>query len=377
VTIAVDRRQVLAYRVAAHGLDRSTSHERDLAVLDLGVQDTPRGSARLALNARLAEPMAVDAAIAPELAMVWSHRGAPHLHRRTDLGALAKALWPLDDTDAGIRLGWSGAEIKKSGVGIVEALARTAGLMRTEVKTPTTKGAVSGAVTQGLPEPLSRWCPSCRVRHVHEQLFRLAALAAGLEIEQGAEPLTFVPLKRWPGVPKETAGPQRVVAAYLRLLGPATPADAAGFIGTRPAQARAMWPEDVAEVRIGARRTFITEDRVDALRTAAPIEGVRLLPPSDPFLQARDRELLVPDKAQRSKLWANLARMGAVLADGDISGMWRARLSSKRLGVAVTLFVDKLSKRAQAALEDEAERMATVRGASSAAVTFNEPGWDR
>jgi len=334
------------------------------------VQDTPPGSARLALNARLAEPIVADAAIAPELAMVWSHRGAPHLHRRDELAALAKALWPLDDTDAGIRLGWSGTEIKKSGVGIVEALARTAGLMRALVKAPTTKGAVSGAVTEGLAESLSRWCPSCRVRHVHEQLFRLAALPAGLEIEQGAEPLTFVPMKRWPGVPKKTAGPERVVAAYLRLLGPAAPADAAGFIGTRPAQVRAMWPEDVAEVRIGAKRAFITEDRVDALRTAVPIEGVRLLPPSDPFLQARDRELLVPDKVQRSKLWANLGRMGAVLADGDIAGMWRARLSGKRLGVTVTPFVDKVSKRAQALLEDEAERMATVRGVSSAAVIY-------
>ncbi|PRH77972.1 hypothetical protein C6N75_17400 [Streptomyces solincola] len=47
--VAVTRAQVLAHRVAAaQGLDRSSA---DPAVLDLGVQDTPPGSAGVALAA--------------------------------------------------------------------------------------------------------------------------------------------------------------------------------------------------------------------------------------------------------------------------------------------------------------------------------------
>lgn len=50
MTFDVDRAQVLAYRVAAHELDRVIGRLGELAMLDLGVQDTPYGSTRLALG---------------------------------------------------------------------------------------------------------------------------------------------------------------------------------------------------------------------------------------------------------------------------------------------------------------------------------------
>ncbi len=52
VALDVDRAQVLAYRVAAHQLDRPAIGLQELAVFDLGVQDTAFGTARLALAAR-------------------------------------------------------------------------------------------------------------------------------------------------------------------------------------------------------------------------------------------------------------------------------------------------------------------------------------
>jgi len=41
MSVDVERKQVLAYRIAAHGLDRATSSPADLAVFALGIQDTP------------------------------------------------------------------------------------------------------------------------------------------------------------------------------------------------------------------------------------------------------------------------------------------------------------------------------------------------
>ena len=64
------RADVLAYRAVLHGFGTAPPHD---ALLDLGVQDTPPGSAALALSARgLTER---------GLTTVWSFRGAPHRHR--------------------------------------------------------------------------------------------------------------------------------------------------------------------------------------------------------------------------------------------------------------------------------------------------------
>ncbi|MEO5876702.1 MAG: hypothetical protein ABIS86_04255, partial [Streptosporangiaceae bacterium] len=93
MSIEVSRQQVLAYRVAAQGLDRSSTEPE---VLALGAQDTPYGSARLALSARGASP--------DPLTLVWATRGAPHLFRTRELPALARALWPVSDADATARI---------------------------------------------------------------------------------------------------------------------------------------------------------------------------------------------------------------------------------------------------------------------------------
>ncbi|MBC8091740.1 MAG: winged helix DNA-binding domain-containing protein, partial [Pseudonocardia sp.] len=50
------RGQVLAHRYAVHGLDRTVDDPDALAVLDLGVQNSPPGALPVALSARLRQP---------------------------------------------------------------------------------------------------------------------------------------------------------------------------------------------------------------------------------------------------------------------------------------------------------------------------------
>ncbi|MGH3344399.1 MAG: DNA glycosylase AlkZ-like family protein [Carbonactinosporaceae bacterium] len=121
------------------------------------------------------------------------------------------------------------------------------------------------------------------------------------------------------------------------------------------------------------RRAWIPEERLDALFSASPVADlVRLLPPADPFLQARDRDLLVPERARRKALWRILGNPGAVLADGEIVGVWRARRAGKaRLEVTVQTF-DGASAALRAAIEAEVERVTGARGAAEAAVRFEE-----
>ena len=63
------RSPVIAHRVAVHGLAERVEHLEDVAVLDLGVQNSPPGSPDVDLGAGSA------------LTLAWSIRGAPHMHR--------------------------------------------------------------------------------------------------------------------------------------------------------------------------------------------------------------------------------------------------------------------------------------------------------
>ncbi|QGN47200.1 DNA glycosylase AlkZ-like family protein [Micromonospora sp. WMMD558] len=161
----VDRRRVLGYRAAAQELHRPGGRAADLAVAGLGVQDTPYGSARLALAAR---------GVPPEddrLELIWSMRGAPHLHRRTDLPALATALWPLSDADATRRI----AGQIRTGAALGIAAFTAAAIAFAEVVTgPVPKGEASRAVSDRVPPELTYDCGPCAARHISGSLFQQA-----------------------------------------------------------------------------------------------------------------------------------------------------------------------------------------------------------
>jgi hypothetical protein len=366
MTIAVDRARVVAYRVAAQQLDRpldlpAVPADR-LAVLDIGVQDTPYGSAALAVSARGGRP--ADAA----LSLIWSVRGAPHLHRRADLPALAAALWPLSDADATSRINVT--PIKEGAKLGIAAFTAAAVAMHDVVTGPMSKGDVSTAVSARVPGSLTYWCRTCAAQHISGGLFQQVGVLAGVELDLAAGAGTWLaPVEDRPAVPTAAAGTADLIAAYLRLLGPATPAEAAKFLETTKAAARPAWPADLVEVLVDGRRTWLPPDRVDALREAPRPSLVRLLPPSDPYLQARDRDLIVPDPKRQKEVWRILGNPGVLMVDGEVAGTWRAkRASNTRLDVTVTPF-EPLPARVRKALEPEAARLAEIRGTPRADLT--------
>ena len=94
-------------------------------------------------------------------------------------------------------------------------------------------------------------------------------------------------------------------------------------------------------------------------------QGIRLIPPGDPYLQKPNRPLLAPDDALRKRVFRPVASPGAVLEDGRLAGLWRAKAKGKKAEIAV----EKLGRRlARADLEDEARRVAELRGASDVAL---------
>ncbi|MDP9091382.1 MAG: winged helix DNA-binding domain-containing protein [Actinomycetota bacterium] len=368
--VKATRAQVIAYRVASQGLHRDTATAGKLGVLDIGVQDSSVDGARLAFDARLAKPLPASS-IGPgkPLALTWSLRGAPYVHRRADLNQLAAALWPLSEPDAAGRLNETGPSVARAGIPALEQWAVAVEAMHEVVTKPMGKGAASTAVTRRIPRQMWRDCRGCKAMHISDSAMRPAALTAGLEIEPGSSPPVLLPRPR-AVVPAgvDVAGVLKLIKAYLTLLGPAAPGDAAGYLDARRADVQDIWPSDLVEVTVDGRTGWLPADRVAALEKAQPADLVRLLGPFDPYVQARDRELIVPDKALHKTLWPVLGRPGILLVGGEVLGIWRPKAAGVKLTVAVEAFAP-LPASAWTQIEAEAERVGAVRGARDIRLT--------
>lgn len=367
----VSRDQVLAYRVSAQGLHRTGRKVDRLAVLDFGVQDAAPQLARLAFDARLPSTPPNDVyGPGKPLALVWSLRGAPYVHRRDDLDAVAAALYPMSEQDAGGRLNETGPAVQRAGIPAVEQFELAVSAMRSVVTKSMGKGAVSTAVTKKLPPPMRRNCRSCGTSHISDSAMRASFLPAGLELEPETSPpvMRRRPKAKLPKRVDRTAL-RRLVLAYLTLLGPASQADAADYLGARRADLEDAWPEsELIEVRVGkAKATYLPASQEKALASPAEPDVVRLLGPFDPYLQARDRDLLVPDQAAHKALWPVLSRPSVVLVEGEIAATWRGRSSGGKLTLSVEPFA-ALPEPVWHEIDAEAERVAAVRDLDLAAV---------
>ncbi|HYI57151.1 MAG TPA: crosslink repair DNA glycosylase YcaQ family protein [Microlunatus sp.] len=366
------REQVIGHRIAAQQLDREPSARRavtDAAILDLGVQDSGRDGASWALTNRgvaLAGPEAL--AEADELTLVWSLRVSPHFYRRAEVVEVMTAVSPFDDADAAKRLVGAAKPMATAGVAVGDAIAEVARTMRAAVSEPTVKGEVSTRVTQELPGDYAIHCRPCNADHVPESLFRMAALFGGLELAPATSPPV---LRRIPGWPRRPAGvaaePDRApehlqpIRGYLRLLGPATPAEVAGFLDTTAGVVTEHWPQDAVEVSVGGKKKWMLGELTE------PDRVVRLLGPYDLLVQGSDRELLVPEATHRKALWPTLGRPGPLLADGEIVGHWRPRAKGKKLDLEVELWRSRAVTKAR--LGEQAERLAAHRGLGLGAIS--------
>ncbi len=366
------REQVIGHRIAAQQLDREPSARRavtDAAILDLGVQDSGRDGASWALTNRgvaLAGPEAL--AEADELTLVWSLRVSPHFYRRAEVVEVMTAVSPFDDADAAKRLVGAAKPMATAGLAVGDAIAEVARTMRAAVSEPTVKGEVSTRVTQELPGGYAIHCRPCNADHVPESLFRMAALFGGLELAPATSPPV---LRRIPGWPRRPAGvaaePDRApehlqpIRGYLRLLGPATPAEVAGFLDTTAGVVKEHWPQDAVEVSVGGKKKWMLGELTE------PDRVVRLLGPYDLLVQGSDRELLVPEATHRKALWPILGRPGPLLVDGEIVGHWRPRAKGKKLDLEVELWRSRAVTKAR--LGEQAERLAAHRGLGLGAIS--------
>jgi hypothetical protein len=148
-------------------------------------------------------------------------------------------------------------------------------------------------------------------------------------------------LIRWEGaraplvwtVPRPEIDPldarRELARRYLHVYGPTTSEGFAKWAGIGTVEGRAAF--DTLRRSLLAVRTpigdawILARDEAAIREPAGASAAARLLPSGDAYwlLQRRDRELLVPDPAQRAELWTPRVWPGAVLVGGEIVGTWR------------------------------------------------------
>ena len=177
-------------------------------------------------------------------------------------------------------------------------------------------------------------------------------------------------LMRWDGarqpdvwtVPAPKMDPQRarleLARRYLHVFGPTTVLSFADWAGVPPADARATWQSLASEltpVRTPIGDAYIlSDDESDIRAKSRPPALARLLPSGDAYylLQGVDRKLLVPEIRRRAALWTSRVWPGALLAGGEIVGVWR------RASAEVTIETwRRLSSAEREAVEAEALSM--------------------
>ncbi len=203
------------------------------------------------------------------------------------------------------------------------------------------------------------WCRSCKSHHVAPMLWRYATVKAGARLDSRRRYTSYQP---GPTPPASEA-----VRRFLGFYGPAKTGDFAEWAGLATPHAQRLWDEaasDLSEVRIGRSKGWLMSEDMGALESPPAAEGVRLLPPGDPYLQKPNRPLLAPDPELRKRLFRPVASPGAVVLDGRLAGLWRLKAKGK----TAELTVEKLSRLRRGDLEEEAQRVGELRGAAEAAL---------
>lgn len=274
------------------------------------LQDSAPRSAQLSLHARVegCEPYAwAD----PRLAQTYSPRAAVHVLPAADFGLFTRGRLPLDPAE------------QLAVVNAADRICRTIG--GREVRPSRLPG--------GLPE-LRMACASGRLA--------LRWTTSALYVREVPRPDVDLAATR-----------TELCRRHVHAFGPSTATAFGWWAGLSSPDARRIWQTlapELVPVSAGGHRAWILAADEHALRSVAPVRGVRLLPAEELRLFGCDRTgmFIAPRSVDPGPLFNTFFTHG-VVSDGALIGSW-ARSGGRvriRLGAAP-------SERLQAAIEAEA-----------------------
>ena len=394
---AVSHQQVRAFRLAAHHLDRPLPEEQLLkAAGACGLQNSPPGAWHAAVWNRLEHCTAagLDDALYRQktLLQAFSIRGVPLVFPTGQAGVFLSALQALPAEQPWIYTRGITAALDFLGLGFEQlwplVRAACAGLgSEAIVSKEELDRVLAGRVQPHLPaEKQALWAAPSMYGSPGRQTVGGAVVSfllrpcsfAGLVafgVRQGQYP-TFVSPAAWLGgpLPGCADAPAALAEKFLHCYGPAAKTDLAAWLGACPQQAGRLWAgvqDRLAPVKAeGKTRWLLARDLPRLLGAGQPADEVRLLGPHDPYLDLRDRAVILPQTALHRQVWQTVANPGVVLRAGRVAGVWRTKNQGSRLWVNVQLF-EPLPPALQRRLRALAGQYAAFRGLELAVCTLS------
>jgi Winged helix DNA-binding domain len=293
--VAIGREQVLAFRLASHGLDLRTKGLVEAAAR-CGIQETPLGSAALALHARVENltPGKLDKALTKDQSLVtlWSLRGAPHVVRTADIAVFTTGALPLDGDSFRQTLGGWASALDKAGLDPSQLVDRLVDAAK----------KVLDGKSMDVNELRDRLYVRVRTLHkierpdsarddMPEPLFRALGTTGTVCIVEGKGTDSVIAridqwLKRVTEPMEPHAARAELARRFLHCYGPATAQHFADWTQRSLADAKQVFKlieEELIEVKIAGKKTVLLAADEQALDSPTETKGVRLLPVQDPY----------------------------------------------------------------------------------------------
>lgn len=357
--------QIRGHRLRAHHLDRKYPMDSILAAAGAcGLQNSPPGAWETALFNRLdgCTLQALDDAINREktLLQAWSYRGVPVVF---PTGQSAVFLTPLIAREGErpwiYTQGITGAldYLQMTFDEVLVLLKKAIGYLDTH--TVKSKEALdqtlADLIHSGLPEAKQvLWNAPSMYGNPEKQTVGAAAVSfllrpcsfSSLVVfgeRKGISP-TFTSYRNWTGqLPAGNPdGGRELVRKFLHCYGPSTVDNLMSWLGCCPRQARRLWAaagEEMLPVQAEGKECFLLETDGQSLLSAGyDEERLLLLGAHDPYLDLRDRTIILEDQARHKTVWKYVANPGAVLKGGRIIGIWKTKTQKDRLDLSMALW---------------------------------------
>lgn len=395
--VPLTEEQIRYYRLAVHHLDHRypAAHLQEAAGV-CGVQNSPPGAWQTAMFARLTCTLTeLQTALEQEktLLQAWSYRGAPVVFPTAESPRFLSAMEAYPGEEPWIYTRGITLALDYLGMDWAEAFARVEeACTYLENHTIQSKEELDRVLARQVALRLSpalrqRWkAPSLYGRPDRQTVggavvsFALRPCAFRGRVvfgtRQGIHP-TFTAYTRWVGrpMPRDPAAGEKMVRQFLHAYGPATRAELTEWLGCSPAQAKRLWSlveKDLVSVCKQGKRAYMQEADLAAVGNAQPPAcPLVLLGPHDPYLDARDRSLLLADPIRQRKVWQTVANPGVLLRNGQVAGLWKTSVHGGRLDATLTPFAP-LAAGAVEWVQEQTADYALFKGLSPGHFTLTE-----